>query len=196
MKLNKGYWEERYESNTLGWDAGRITTPLKQYIDQIDDKDLKILIPGVGYGYEAIYLWKRGFKNTWVIDLARQPLNRMLKEIPDFPQKQLIKGDFFAQDYQDFDLVIEQTFFCALDPVLRGDYVKKMHELLKNKGVLAGLFFDFPLTEKGPPFGGSKSEYLKLFETHFDIKILKRAYNSIPPRQGKELFFIFEKKSQ
>jgi hypothetical protein len=69
-----------------------------------------------------------------------------------------------------------------------------MAELLLPKGKLAGLLFDFPLTSDGPPFGGSKEEYIKLFSTKFEIKKLERAHNSIKPRENKELFFIFEVK--
>ena len=60
---------------------------------------------------------------------------------------------------------------------------------------LVGLFFDFPLTESGPPFGGSHQEYMNTFEKWFDIRVLERCYNSIKPRSGNELFLIFEKKN-
>jgi len=69
-----------------------------------------------------------------------------------------------------------------------------MQALLSPKGKLVGLLFQFPLTESGPPFGGSKEEYLNLFSPYFEIKTLDVAYNSIKPRQGNELFFIFTKK--
>lgn len=91
-------------------------------------------------------------------------------------------------------MIIEQTFFCALNPSLRNKYAKKMNELLHPKGKIIGLLFQFPLTEDGPPFGGSENEYVKLFSNNFKIKTLETAYNSIKPREGRELFFIFEKK--
>jgi hypothetical protein len=93
-----------------------------------------------------------------------------------------------------FDLILEQTFFCAIPPSMRVDYVSKMNDVLHSKGKIAGLLFDFPLTEEGPPYGGSKEEYLALFSEKFTIKTIERAHNSIKPRQNKELFFIFEKK--
>ena len=102
-------------------------------------------------------------------------------------------NDFFELS-DTFDLIIEQTFFCALNPELREKYVQKMHALLKDNGKIIGLLFQFPLTEQGPPFGGSKSEYENLFKDHFTIKKLETAYNSIKPRENNELFFIFEKK--
>ena len=193
MRLNKDYWEERYREQRLGWDIGDISPPLKAYIDQLRDKEQKILIPGAGYGYEAVYLFQNGFKNTFVLDIAGQPLEDIRVRSDGFPTEQLIENDFFDADIGNFDLIIEQTFFCALDPSMRPNYVQRMYEILNKGGKLAGLFFDFPLTENGPPFGGSKQEYTDLFKPLFRIKTLKRAHNSLSPRQGNELFFIFEK---
>lgn len=93
-----------------------------------------------------------------------------------------------------FDLIIEQTFFCALEPSLRKKYASKIATLLNNNGKIAGLLFNFPLTEVGPPFGGLTEEYKKLFSNKFKIKTLEKAYNSIKPRADKELFFIAELK--
>jgi methyl halide transferase len=192
MKLNKEYWENRYKLNEIGWDAGKITTPLKDYIDQINDKNLKILIPGAGNGHEFDYLINKGFRNIYVVDIAPTPLLNIALRNPEFKEN-LILLDFFELDMT-FDLIIEQTFFCALDPNLREKYTTKMESLLKSNGKIAGLLFNFPLTEVGPPFGGSIEEYQKLFSNKFKIKTLEKAYNSIKPRTDKELFFIFEKK--
>ncbi|MCG2610457.1 TPMT family class I SAM-dependent methyltransferase [Flavobacterium sp. SM15] len=192
-KLNSHYWENRYQNKETGWDVGQITTPLKEYIDQIQDKSLKILIPGAGNAYELDYLLSKGFTNVFVVDFAETPLQNIKKRFPDFPSEQLLQTNFFELD-NTFDLIMEQTFFCALSPELRKDYAKKMSELLNKKGKLFGLLFDFPLTAEGPPFGGSKTEYENLFSEKFDIKVLEPAYNSIKPRAEKELFFILQLK--
>ena len=191
-KMDKKYWENRYQKQETGWDAGAITTPLKEYIDQLKNKELKILIPGAGNGYEFDYLVTNGFKNVTVIDIAEQPIINLKKRNPKFIEN-FIQADFFDLS-EKFDLIVEQTFFCALDPKQRHNYVTKMHSILNENGKMAGLLFDFPLTEVGPPFGGSKEEYLSLFSDTFIIKKLEKAYNSIKPRKDKELFFIFEKK--
>lgn len=190
--LNKEYWENRYENNDAIWDIGYISTPLKAYIDQLENKDIKILIPGAGNAYELDYLIEKGFRNVFVIDFAQQPIDAIIKR-NNALEKHLILDDFFNHEGS-YDLIIEQTFFCALHPNLREKYVSKMHYLLSDKGKLAGLLFNFPLTEVGPPFGGSEEEYLNLFSEKFDIKTLELAYNSIKPRANKELFFTFEKK--
>jgi len=193
MQLNKNYWEERYQKNETGWDVGEISTPLKEYIDQLTDKSTKILIPGAGNSHELEYLLRQGFTNVFVLDYAQSPLDNIQKRIPTFPIENLICADFF--EHKDtYDLILEQTFFCALDPSLRKVYVQKMQSLLQPKGKIAGLLFQFPLTEVGPPFGGSEEEYINLFQKDFTIKTLETAINSIKPRAGKELFFIFTKK--
>jgi len=194
-KLNKSFWEGRYHENKIGWDIGYISPPIKAFIDQLTNKDLKILIPGAGNSYEAEYLWKKGFKNVFVLDIANQPLNNLKTRLPKFPEEQLINQDFFELN-DTFDLIIEQTFFCAIQPNLRENYSTKMAELLKENGKIIGLLFDFKLTNQGPPFGGSKVEYRKLFSSVFKIKTLEKSYNSIKPREDKELFFIFEKNNQ
>ena len=191
-KMDKKYWENRYKKEETAWDTGIITTPLKEYIDQIENKDLKIIIPGAGNGYEFDYLVTNGFKNVTVIDIAEQPILNLKKRNPKFIEN-FIQADFFDLN-EKFDLVLEQTFFCALNPEQRHKYITKMHSILNKNGKIAGLLFDFPLTEVGPPFGGSEHEYLALFSEKFNIKILEKAYNSIKARKDKELFFIFEKK--
>lgn len=193
-RFDRGFWEQRYREKTTGWDIGYPSTPLKDYIDQLTNKKLKILIPGAGNAYEAEYLYQLGFCGVHVLDLARSPLESFQARVPGFPAEQLIQEDFFTHSAQ-YDLILEQTFFCALDPALRPAYVKKMQELLRPKGKLAGLLFDFTLTEDGPPFGGSKQEYLGLFEPDYIIHTLEAAYNSIEPRQGRELFMILEPKT-
>lgn len=190
--MTNNYWEERYQKNDIGWDVGKITTPIKSYIDQLSNKGLKILIPGAGNAYEFDYLTQKGFKNVTVIDIALSPIQNIKKRNPE-QEKKIIHADFF--NYNDtFDLIIEQTFFCALNPNLRNKYVTKISQSLNEKGKIIGLLFNFPLTEIGPPFGGSKEEYIELFSKDFHFKTFEKAHNSISPRKDKELFFIFEKK--
>lgn len=193
QKLNKEYWENKYAKKEIGWDIGAISTPLETYFNQLSNKDLKILIPGAGNSYEAEYLQKQGFTNVDVIDIVKQPLQNLKKRVPLFPENNLIHADFFNHTKK-YNLIVEQTFFCALHPTLRQKYVKKMASLLEDKGKLAGLLFDIDFAEDGPPFGGSLDEYLELFSPYFKIITLEKCHNSIKPRLGSELFFIFEKK--
>lgn len=191
-ELNEGFWSNRYKTGSTGWDLQHASLPLVSYIDTLEDKEQKILIPGAGNAYEAEYLWHNGFRNIYVLDISKEPISNIKGRLPELREDQLIIGDFFQHQNQ-YDIILEQTFFCAIDPKLRTDYQKHTFNLLNPKGILAGVFFDFPLNDVGPPFGGSKDEYEKLFGLNFNIKKLEFCYNSELTRQGKELFFIFEK---
>ncbi|MEM9549123.1 MAG: MqnA/MqnD/SBP family protein, partial [Bacteroidota bacterium] len=153
--LSGEYWSSRYQNDKTGWDIGIVSTPIKEYIDQLNRKSIKILIPGAGNAHEAEYLHHQGFNSVFVCDIAQEALNNLLSRCPTFPKKNLIQGNFF--DLQDkYDLILEQTFFCALQPSLRTAYVQKMKELLHPKGKLAGLLFGVEFPFQGPPFGGKK----------------------------------------
>ena len=192
-ELNFRYWEERYSHGSTGWDIGGISTPLKEYIDSLSAKNLKILIPGAGNAYEAEYLIECGFENTFILDIARQPLLYFQKRNPDFPSSNLISGDFFKHSGE-YDLILEQAFFCAIAPKQREAYVEKAFQLLGKGGRIAGLLWGQPMNDDTPPFGGCREEYLELFETKFDILVMDWCYNSIKPREGRELFFIAKKR--
>lgn len=192
MDLNKEFWSSKYEASNTGWDTGSITTPLKEYIDQLTDKSIRILIPGCGNGYEAEYLHNLGF-NVTVLDLSKIPLNNLKRRCPSFPDTQLIQGDFFEFDGE-YELIIEQTFFSALNPSLRNNYAEKMHSILQPEGKLVGLLFNIDLYKDHPPFGGNIVEYRPIFEPYFNFKVFEEAHNSIEPRNGNELFLNLEKK--
>jgi SAM-dependent methyltransferase len=186
-KWNSDYWTERYEQGATQWDAGSITTPLKDYFDQLTDRSISILIPGAGNAYEAEYLFNQSFVNITVVDLSEWPLRNLKKRVTDLKKECLIRGDFFDLDGQ-YDLIVEQTFFCALDPSLREAYALQMKQLLKPGGKLVGVLFEDELFEDHPPYGGFRQDYWPLFEPFFQFKVFDRCYNSIPPRQNRELF--------
>jgi methyl halide transferase len=193
MKLNADYWNDRYRELDTRWDAGSVTTPLKTYFDQIKDKSISILIPGAGNSYEAEYLYQIGFKNIFVLDYAPLALKNFSDRNPEFPSSHLLQEDFFKHQGM-YDLIIEQTFFCALDISLRSAYAKHMHALLKPEGKLVGVLFNDDFGNDLPPFGGTKEEYTVYFEPYFNFNVLETCYNSIKPREGRELFINFSKK--
>lgn len=192
MNLDNQYWNNRYLENEFGWDIGEISEPLKHYFDQINDRTLKILVPGAGNAHEAEYLFKEGFINVHVLDFAQEPINLFKKRNPLFNTEHLVCENFFEHKGQ-YDLIIEQTFFCAINPELRKTYAEHMHSLLKPKGKLVGLLFNDVLNTDHPPFGGNKTEYLPYFEHLFTPKVFEPCYNSVKPRADRELFINFEK---
>lgn len=191
--LSAEYWNEKYQIQQTPWDIGYASPPIAHYCEKIKDKHIRILIPGAGKAHEAIFLHRQGFQEVWVCDWAADAFAHLKREAPDFPEQHLLVGDFFDLS-PSYDLIIEQTFFCAIDPALRARYVQKAHELLVPGGRLIGLLFARPFDFEGPPFGGTKEEYRQLFQQHFDLLQLETAENSIQPRLGNELFIEFLKR--
>jgi SAM-dependent methyltransferase len=192
--LDATYWEAQYKAKTTAWDLGQVAPPIQTYVDTLPNKNSRILIPGCGNSYEAEYLLKQGFTNINVIDIAPTLVQALKQKFENNSNIKIILGDFFTHSGK-YDLIIEQTFFCALPPVLRQKYVWKMHQLLADNGILAGLLFNRTF-EVNPPFGGSKEEYSALFKDAFDFLKMDMSQNSIPPRANSELFIELKKNQQ
>jgi hypothetical protein len=192
---DKQFWDSQYIQGETGWDMGMESPPLKDYIDQLSHKELRILIPGSGNSYEAFYLMKKGFTHITILDIAPTVVERLKEKIKDLSpgRIQVIEKDFFQHEGK-YDLILEQTFFCALDPSLRKDYAEHMHALLANKGKLAGVLFNRTFEPGHPPFGGHASAYKTLFAPYFHFRTWEPCYHSFPSRAGSEWFMILEKK--
>jgi hypothetical protein len=187
MELNAGFWGARYATGDTGWDLGAVSPPLQAWFSGFTDKAMRILIPGGGRSWEAEHLHRQGFRHVHVVDLTDAPWRELTARCPDFPREHFHIGDFFAHAGR-YHRIVEQTFFCALDPGLRKAYVEKMHGLLVPGGILGGVLFNDALNADRPPFGGSLEEYRTLFGTLFTDLRLDPCHNSVAPRAGRELW--------
>ena len=115
---NKQYWDLKYKENLTGWDIGYPSSPLKEYIDSLNNKEMKILIPGCGNAYEAEYLCNNGFKNVYLLDWSYEAFKSFKSRMPHFPDTHFILEDYFKHD-DTYNLILEQTFMCSLLPSLR-----------------------------------------------------------------------------
>lgn len=192
--LDQQYWDAQYQAKNVAWDIGTVSPPIQSYLDTIEDKSVRILIPGCGNSYEADYLLAKGFTNITVIDIAPTLVENLQSKHVNNNTIQIVLGDFFEHQGE-YDLIIEQTFFCALPPFLRQRYVWKMHQLLSKKGILAGVLFNRTF-EVSPPFGGSEIEYQELFQDAFHLLHIDECKNSIAKRENSELFIEFKRNNQ
>lgn len=193
-KLDKKYWNSRHEKGDTPWHIGQISPPLKAYFDQLPDKNIEILIPGAGHSHEVKYLLSEGFRHVTVCDISPVAIEKMKEDLQNYQAVKFITGDFFELKGK-YDLIVEQTFFCALNPAFRKKYVIKMFDLLCEKGTLVGVLFASQFNKAGPPFGGDINEYNSLLSTKLHIHQMQMCYNSIPQRQGNELFIICKKEN-
>lgn len=192
MKLDADYWDERYRQHETGWDLGEASPALCRYMDGLADKNMSILIPGCGNAYEAEYLLKKGFTAITLLDISPSLTDGLKTKWSGQKGIKVCCEDFFEHEGR-YDLIIEQTFFCAINPQRRASYCEKMNTLLEENGKLVGLLFNRQFQHEGPPFGGDEKEYRNLFGEYFSRVKIEKCKNSIAPRSGGEVFIEVEK---
>ena len=185
--MDAKWWNEHYLKDHTPWDIGAPSKPLVHFFESLNNKQLKILIPGAGRAWEAAWLHHHGFKNVYVCDWAPEPLQIFRQNVPDFPSMHLIEQDFFQLEGQ-YDLIVEQTFLSALPPEMWPAYAKKTAALLKPGGILAGVVFATPFENPGPPFGAYEETYRSIFEPFYQILDFRICDASILPRKNNEFF--------
>jgi thiopurine S-methyltransferase len=194
--LDNSFWNNRYQNNQTSWDLGEISDPIKKWFDNQENKKINILVPGAGKGHEVKYGFENGFVNIFYMDFSSRAADLFKEICPGFPKDQILIGDFFSlKTPLFFDVIIEQTFFCAIDPVLRPNYVEKINEILKENAKIIGLLFNREFDTNGPPFGGTEKEYRGLFNSKFNFKKFENSLLSSLPRKEYEFWIEFIKKN-
>lgn len=194
--LTSCYWEDRYREKLTGWDVGFPTPALTEYAKSKINKESKVLIPGAGYGHEAIFLFRSGYGHVYICEFSETAILNFKMNCPEFPDENIFKKDFFKLEKTNyFNFILEQTFFCAIHPELRKKYFEQCHQLLCKEGRLTGVLFNTVFENPGPPFGGTEEEYKNLLDLN-KWKILKweACRNSIEPRKGREWWMELQKK--
>lgn len=193
ISLDQSYWDQRWQKGETGWDIGQPSPALMAYAATLSDRTLRLLIPGCGNAHEAEALARMGFSDIHLLDISPTLTQQLRQRLRPYSEVIHIHCDDFFRHSGAYDLILEQTFFCALDPTLREAYVRQCHALLKPGGRLAGLLFNCTFDHEGPPFGGYEDEYRSLLGRLFNILTMEPSRLSIEPRKGRELFFVAEK---
>ncbi len=96
---------------------------------------------------------------------------------------QFLLVDFFAPivELKGFDLVFDYTFFCAIDPGLRGDWGSRMGAVVGEGKYLLCLMYPLGQVkpEEGPPFGVSDEAYADALRKGF--KMIWRSGREVVP---------------
>jgi SAM-dependent methyltransferase len=190
------FWEERYLSNTTGWDLNGATPVFKNLAEALVKG--KVCILGCGRGYDAIMLAEKGFEVT-AVDFAPSATNALESNArKESKTINILQRDIFSltDEFKDhFDYVIEQTCFCAIHPNRRMDYVGLVENILKVNGKLIGLWFplDKNLEEGGPPYGVTENQIKSYFKVNWTIEKEEFSKLSIESRKNREKLIIFKK---
>ena len=191
------FWEKSYRNGDMGWDLGKPTPIFDNWI-QFQTDSLSICILGAGNGWDAINFAKKGH-NVTAVDFAKSAIDNMHAAAQDKSvQINLIHSDIFnlfKLFNHTFDIVLEYTCFCAINPARRMDYVRMTNHILKSNGKLVALLFpiDKDINDDGPPFVVDLDSTISLFSKYFIVDTKEIPSLSIEQRNGREVFVIFKK---
>ncbi|MCO5142494.1 MAG: TPMT family class I SAM-dependent methyltransferase [Oligoflexia bacterium] len=196
--LSAAAWNDHYLEGITPWD---LQGPCPQILEFTKEpwfsSTASILLPGAGRGHDAIALASMGH-NVSAVDFAPGAIKALLQQAKEKKQNvHVFQRDFFSLSNDPFhkeryDIIIEYTFFCAIDPKLRANYIKLAHQLLRPNGYFAGIFFPTTNDKEPPPFVVDREEVLSLFKEGFTGEICEPNI-SIKPRKGREFLGIFKK---
>ena len=195
--FNPAYWERSYQSGEMGWDLGKSTPIFDQWIKTCKES-LSICILGAGNGWDAINFAVMGHMVT-AVDFAKSAVRNM--QIAT--EQNNLEIDIRHMDIFDlnlvyanhFDVVLEYTCFCAIDPSRRREYLKMVRHILKPEGELVGLLFpiDKQPSEGGPPYAVLLEPTFELISEYFTLIKHEISSLSVKPRIGREIFVIYRK---
>ena len=198
--VNKGYtrddWQNHYDNDDLRWDLGQVAPPFIRLWNENKLPAGKAIIPGCGQGHEVLYLAGKGLQVTG-LDYAQGAVDLLSRSLKGKNLRaDVLREDFFQLDEHhnaQYDLILEQAFFCAIHPSRRSAYVETATRILKKGGLLAALFYE--TGEKGgPPFNTTPSDILDYFSDDFHIETLEKTPHSVEKRKDKELLGLLRKK--
>jgi len=193
------FWDDLYLNDSSPWDLNSPTPIFINWSENLPkNKKLNICIPGCGKGHDALYLSSKGH-NVYAIDFSCFATGFLKNNAKKNNLKiNVINDNFFELNtkYENyFDVVLEYTFFCAIDPSKRKKYVSKCYDLLKKNGLIVGVFL--PLiknNEVSPPFQVSIKEIKHLFSEKFNFNKIKFSSLSVKSRKDNEVYIELLKK--
>ena len=204
------YWEKRFSVGDTPWDLSGATPLLEYGLSVIERLPVatrsmkKVLCPGAGRGGDAIGLVRKGYEviavdwSETAVAHMRTVSKAILEKLVD--NLHIYHADFFALRPQRVDIVFEHTFYCAIDPKQRVDYVERVSQWLGVGGVLFGNFFvkssegAIHSERNSPPFFSSEQDLRQCFASKFRCLSLAPVLDDAAGRRGDfEWLGIFER---
>lgn len=190
------FWDPLFAADAGGWELGRAAPPLRAWfcLNEHVLKGRRALVPGCGRGHEARLAAELGAQVT-AIDLSPTAIAQAQARTGPELAVAFRVGDLFAQIGQPpaFDVVVEHTCFCAIDPARRDDYVEAVADALEVGGALVGLFYAHG-RPGGPPFTTDAREIELRFQRRFEIETIEVARGSTLVRHGHELLAVLRRR--
>ncbi|MDQ2809135.1 MAG: TPMT family class I SAM-dependent methyltransferase [Chloroflexota bacterium] len=192
------HWDALYREGDTGWDLGEAAPPL---VDLLAGPDApppgRLIALGSGRGHDALLFAAHGF-DVLGVDFAPSAVVTATEAAAAqglTDRVRFLQADIFAlpPEYRAaFDVVLEHTCMCALDPRLLDEYAALVTRLLRPGGTYVALFYTHG-RPGGPPYTTNAAEIRRLFTPRLEIVHLAPAQRSAPRFAGKEWLSLMRK---
>lgn len=191
------FWTDIYATEeNPGWNLNEPAAAFKDMLPRLKLPKSRILILGAGEGHDAAFFAQAGHVVT-AVDFSTEGIKRGKEKYGHLDNLHFEESNIFHLPQQwnhSFDLVIEHACFCAIPPDQRNELIRLWRRMLHEEGQLMAVFFTME-KRSGPPFGATEWELRKRLQDYFHFLFWGRWRQSIPRRQGRELFVLAKKKS-
>jgi SAM-dependent methyltransferase len=192
------FWDNRYQTENTSWDLGGPTPIFMTWLAANPGDGERVCVLGAGSGYDAIAFAQHGYKVT-AVDFAPSATARIKAgaEAANV-DVEIVTGDLFelGDSHSDaFDLVVEYTTYCAIDPGRRSEYIEVVSRLVMAGQRFLSLFW--PVNKEsdgGPPFRITAVDVEERFSAYFALESQFMPENSIESRLGKEILAEYRRK--
>jgi SAM-dependent methyltransferase len=185
------FWDTAYDEKRDGWELGEVSPPVARALRDFRGPGRAIVF-GCGRGHEARAAAHAGFDVVGV-DFAEQPIADAARLTPPDLSKRVTwrRADLFGlEDEGAFDLLIEHTSYCAIDPKRRDEWMRVARRVLRPGATLLGIFYAHP-RDGGPPYATTRDDVkAALARAGFRIERGETPEDSIERRRGDELLVI------
>jgi hypothetical protein len=186
------FWDLRYGANFAPWDAGKVPRQLREFA-RAAQGSRRGLVPGCGSAWDVRCFAENGWE-VLGIDFSPEAIAAARSVLGAYGDR-VAQADFFAPIARaPFDVVYERAFLCALPRRMWSDWARRVGELVRPGGMLAGYFF-FDAGERGPPFALYSQEQLDaLLAPAFERIADEAVPDSIPVFAGKERWQVWRRR--
>ena len=164
-------WNQRYVEGRTGWDLGEPPPALRRVI-AARPQPLRVLVPGAGRGHDAL-AWAEAGHRVVAVDFAPLAVVAARENAAARGVEMAVhEADIFALPGDlagAFDLVWEQTCFCAIPPERRDDYARAMAAVLRPGGQIVALLWNHGKAG-GPPFDVRREDVDAAFAEAFVVE--------------------------
>lgn len=188
-------WSHIYQTEEPRWDLGAAHPAFVSILPQIKLPKSRIAVLGCGRGHDAAFLAEAGHFVT-AFDFSDEAISAAKEKYSHIKNLTFVKADAFKlpeKYYGAFDVVVEHTFYCAVDPERRSEVMRVWKKLLIPNGFMLGIFFVM-FKRIGPPWGGSEWELRRRFEKDFRFLYWTRWHLSPSGREHREIVIYAQKR--